>query len=502
MVSAGTAYKLAFGVDRSPIPWSDIAAGGRRLRRRRQRRRVLRRSRPTTSGGCATAAARLIVADPRDDADRPQRRPLPAGAARAPTSRCSSGMLHVDPARRPGATATSSPRTRPASRPCAASVRPWDPPRARRELTGVPPDAHRDGRALDRRGRRAPCCCTRAASSTRRKGVDNVPRRCINLALATGNIGRPGCGLHDDHRPGQRPGRPRARPEVRPAPRPALASTIPAAREHVARRLGRSPERDPAGRATPRSRSWRRSTAARSRGCCRSASTRWCRCPTPRYIARGARASSSSSASSTSSSPRPRSTPTWCSPGSLQEEDEGTSPAAPRAAWSTSSRRSTPPGEARARLGDLLRAGAPPRHGASSSRSSRRARSSTSCARPRAAASPTTPASPTRRSTRSSASSGPARARTIPGTPRLFEGGRFFHPDGKARFLVAEYRAERRPGRRRVSRSPHHRPRRHPVPVAAPRRGASARWSTSTRSRASRSIRGWPASSASPTATG
>jgi assimilatory nitrate reductase catalytic subunit len=27
-----------------------------------------------------------------------------------------------------------------------------------------------------------------------------------------------------------------------------------------------------------------------------------------------------------------------------------------------------------------------------------------------------------------------------PGTPRLFEGGRFFHPDGKARFNVAEYR--------------------------------------------------------------
>jgi assimilatory nitrate reductase catalytic subunit len=27
-----------------------------------------------------------------------------------------------------------------------------------------------------------------------------------------------------------------------------------------------------------------------------------------------------------------------------------------------------------------------------------------------------------------------------PGTPRLFEGGRFYHPDGKARFVVAEYR--------------------------------------------------------------
>jgi formylmethanofuran dehydrogenase subunit D len=27
-----------------------------------------------------------------------------------------------------------------------------------------------------------------------------------------------------------------------------------------------------------------------------------------------------------------------------------------------------------------------------------------------------------------------------PGTPRLFEGGRFFHPDGKARFVVTDYR--------------------------------------------------------------
>src|SRR5690606_5052125 len=27
-----------------------------------------------------------------------------------------------------------------------------------------------------------------------------------------------------------------------------------------------------------------------------------------------------------------------------------------------------------------------------------------------------------------------------PGTPRLFKGGRFLHPDGRARFLVTEYR--------------------------------------------------------------
>ena len=40
-----------------------------------------------------------------------------------------------------------------------------------------------------------------------------------------------------------------------------------------------------------------------------------------------------------------------------------------------------------------------------------------------------------------------------PGTPRLFEGGRFFHPDGKARFMVTEWRESGDPVDERVSRS-------------------------------------------------
>ncbi len=40
MVSAGTAYKPAFGADRSPIPWSDIPKARGPVGRRRQRRRV------------------------------------------------------------------------------------------------------------------------------------------------------------------------------------------------------------------------------------------------------------------------------------------------------------------------------------------------------------------------------------------------------------------------------------------------------------------------------
>ena len=71
---------------------------------------------------------------------------------------------------------------------------------------------------------------------------------------------------------------------------------------------------------------------------------------------------------------------------------------------------------------------------------SRRATSSTSCASPRRAASPTTPASPGSASTARWASSGRARRSIIPGTPRLYEGWQFGHPDGKAHFQPVDWR--------------------------------------------------------------
>ena len=40
MVSAGAAYKMAFGVDRAPNPWSDIPKAEVVLVERRQHRRV------------------------------------------------------------------------------------------------------------------------------------------------------------------------------------------------------------------------------------------------------------------------------------------------------------------------------------------------------------------------------------------------------------------------------------------------------------------------------
>ena len=119
-----------------------------------------------------------------------------------------------------------------------------------------------------------------------------------------------------------------------------------------------------------------------------------------------------------------------------------------------------------------------------------------------AAASPITTASRTRRSTSRWACSGPVRRSTIPGTPRLFEGGRFFHPDGKARFMKPRMARQRRPGRRRVPHLPHDGPRREPVPLghadAAHRRtGGSV-----SRAQAGDCIREWRSSTASRPAIG
>ena len=57
MVSAGTAYKLAFGVDRAPNPVERHPQGARSCSSPARTSASARRSRPTTSGGAATAAA-------------------------------------------------------------------------------------------------------------------------------------------------------------------------------------------------------------------------------------------------------------------------------------------------------------------------------------------------------------------------------------------------------------------------------------------------------------
>ena len=65
MVSAGTAYKLAFGVDRSPEPRGATSPRRRSCSSPAPTSPSARRSPPTTSGACRDDGGRLIVADPR-----------------------------------------------------------------------------------------------------------------------------------------------------------------------------------------------------------------------------------------------------------------------------------------------------------------------------------------------------------------------------------------------------------------------------------------------------
>ena len=89
MVSAGAGNKKAFGIDRAANPWSDILGAEVDLDQRRERRRVR-----ADHHQLRLAGARARREDHRrrsaHHADRPHLRPVPAGQARAATSRCST----------------------------------------------------------------------------------------------------------------------------------------------------------------------------------------------------------------------------------------------------------------------------------------------------------------------------------------------------------------------------------------------------------------------------
>ncbi len=188
MVSAGTAYKLAFGVDRSPIPWSDIpkaqvllVAGSN----------VAECSPITTDyvWRCRDNGGKLIVIDPR----------------MTPITRNADLYLPV----RPGMDVvllmsllyvilrdgledrefiekyTSGFET------IAESVKQYEPKRAA-ELTGVPPDSIEKAAHWFGEADRAIALHARGIEH-QSKGVENCSA-IINLCLATGNIGREGAG--------------------------------------------------------------------------------------------------------------------------------------------------------------------------------------------------------------------------------------------------------------------------------------------------------------------
>jgi len=238
MVSAGVAYKGAFGVDRAPNPWSDIPKA------------AVIMAIGANVGECAPITtdyiwrardngARLIVADPRftpiaRNADLYL--PVRPGTDLA----LLMAMLHV--IIRDGLTdrefieahTTGFEKT-------AESVAAWTPRRAA-EVSGVAPEAIEKAAHLVGESRRAMLMHARGLEH-QSKGVENC-EAVLAIALATGNIGREGAGAvmitgqgngqggreHGqkcDQLPGQR------------------SLTDPAAREHVAAVWGISPDELP-----------------------------------------------------------------------------------------------------------------------------------------------------------------------------------------------------------------------------------------------------------------
>lgn len=235
MVSAGTAYKLAFGVDRSTIPWSDIPQAEVLF--------VI----GANVGDCAPITtdyiwrgrdngARLIVADPRmtpitRNADLYL--PLRPGTDLV----LLMSMLHV--ILREGLEDRNFiEKYTTGFGAVAESVRAYDPQTAA-EQTGVPPESIERAARWIGKSRKVVFLHARGVEH-QSKGVENC-LAVINIALATGNLGHEGSGptmitgqgngqggrehgQKCDQLPGQR------------------SLTDPAAREHVARVWGIRPE--------------------------------------------------------------------------------------------------------------------------------------------------------------------------------------------------------------------------------------------------------------------
>jgi assimilatory nitrate reductase catalytic subunit len=188
MVSAGHAYKPAFGVDRSPLPWSDIPKAEVLL--------VIGANigecAPITTDyiwRCRDNGGKLVVADPRitpitRNADLYL--PVRPGTDLA----LLMGLLHV--VLRDGledrefiAEHTSGFEA------VAEAVRPYDP-RTVAEMTGVPPESIQKAAHWFGEAERAIALHARGIEH-QSKGTQNCAA-VINLCLATGNIGREGAG--------------------------------------------------------------------------------------------------------------------------------------------------------------------------------------------------------------------------------------------------------------------------------------------------------------------
>jgi assimilatory nitrate reductase catalytic subunit len=235
MVSAGTAYKLAFGVDRSTLPWYDIPHAevvfviGANI------------------GDCAPITtdyiwrardngARLIVADPRmtpitRNADLYL--PVRPGTDLALLMAILHVILREDLVDHDFIQNYTT-----GFDAVAGSVKRWDP-RTAAEITGVPPDGIEKAARWIGSTKRAIMMHARGLEH-QSKGVENC-LAVINIALATGAVGREGsgCTMITGQGNGQGGREHGQKCDQLPGQR---SLTDPAAREHVARVWGIRPD--------------------------------------------------------------------------------------------------------------------------------------------------------------------------------------------------------------------------------------------------------------------
>lgn len=188
MVSAGTAYKLAFGVDRAPNPWSDIREAGLVMLCGSN---VAECSPITTSylWSMRDAGGKLIVVDPRmtpitrnADLYLPVRPGTDLALYLAMLQVIIRDGLADEPFLTERATGFDQ---------AAAVAAEWPPARAA-EVTGVPPAAIEQA-AHWLAGIKPAMILHARGVEHQSKGVENC-LALINLALATGNVGVPGGG--------------------------------------------------------------------------------------------------------------------------------------------------------------------------------------------------------------------------------------------------------------------------------------------------------------------
>ena len=240
------------------------------------------------------------------------------------------------------------------------------------------------------------------------KGVENV-LSAINLGLATGKFGKPGCGVttitgqgngqggrEHGHKCDQLPGN--------------RDITNPEHRAYIASVWGCDGRRHPRQGPHRRRRSSRRSTPGEIKGLLSICFNPAVSLPDTTFTARGARQARVLRASSTSSCPRPRHHADVVLPGLAARGGRGHVDQR-RGAGHQAQPVASPAGQGPPRLGDPLRPRRPARQGPLVPVPRAPRRSSRSCGSRRRAAPPTTGASPGSGSSTRWACSGPARPR-------------------------------------------------------------------------------------------